>query len=487
MKSVPAVVLTNLGLIALFALSETRLWWAAVLLTWVNLMLYCLRDFSRRVYLFSFLVAYFIFLLGRDTMSELFDYEVSFYEDSVFAHLSLSLTLAMIGVFLGHFMMSRWQKHREAQDRQRFRGWDDLDPRAVGIAQAAGIVFWLSFPFALYYEIDRVMLVLASGYADLYSEAFRTSSATGFMGLVSQATLANSAALAIFLATMPRLKRARPVMLAWFLTILLSLGTGQRSTFITGVLFLFCYAVMRNRVTPEDQWITRKGLVVIALSVPVMVLALAAVETVRGIGVEYGGNPFDVVLSFIYNQGVSSTVITNAFVYSERIPDQNYLLEFTHSGLLARVLGIEVFQGNSVERAMSGGSFAHSLALVVLGEPLYLAGRGTGSSFVAEAFFDLGYSGVVFVALGFGMLLAFTEASRPRRLLFNSIGLLIVQDLFWASRSSATGFLSNLLAPSTLLSIVLIFVLGLAIAGRIRSRQPKAGYSGIRVRPDLHA
>lgn len=467
------MVMTNLALIALVLVTGADLLWGLVLVVWLNLVIYCLRSFSQRVYYFAFLLAFFIFLLGRVTMSELFAYEPVAYEDPVFLHLCVALTVALIGSFLGHILLAAWQRKRGEKGKSAAVGWDASDPRAVGVRQAAGIIFWATFPFALYYEFDRVRLVLTSGYADLYSEAFRSSAATGEMALVGQAALANVAAMAIFLAAMPTLKRARPVMIAWFLLIALSLGSGQRSTFITGCLFLLCYAVMRNRVTPEDRWITRRAIVPLVLMVPALVLVFAAVETLRGVGNEYTGNPFEIVMSFLYNQGVSSTVITNAYVYAERIPPQPFLFEFAHSGLLARAFDIPVFQGNSIDRALAGGSFAHSLAFVVLGEASYLAGRGTGSSFVAEAFFGHGYVGVLLVAVLLGALLAFVEAARPGRLLLNSVGLLIVQDLFWAPRSSTTGFLSTLLAPSTLLTIFVIFLLGLAIAGRLRTPEPR--------------
>lgn len=55
-------------------------------------------------------------------------------------------------------------------------------------------------------------------------------------------------------------------------------------------------------------------------------------------------------IEFFYDQGVTSNVMKRAYIYKDQIPsNQIYVLEFLHSGILARLLGIPVYHGNNIE------------------------------------------------------------------------------------------------------------------------------------------
>ncbi len=63
----------------------------------------------------------------------------------------------------------------------------------------------------------------------------------------------------------------------------------------------------------------------------------------------------DGFINFFYDQGVTSNVMKRAYMYRDKIPsDQTYILEFLHSGIFARLFGIRVYHGNTVEHALHG-------------------------------------------------------------------------------------------------------------------------------------
>ncbi|PHP52334.1 O-antigen polysaccharide polymerase Wzy [Actinomyces ruminis] len=208
----------------------------------------------------------------------------------------------------------------------------------------------------------------------------------------------------------------------------------------------------------------RVGRLIGVVSVPLVAIALTAVESARGVGAvasdTAGRNP---ILQLLYGQGVSSTVVRNAYTYADFIPKDWYTGEFLHSGLPARLLGSQVYHGNTVEHALHGGSFTHAFAYTLLG-PQYLSGRGTGSSFIAELFYDYGYVGVLVGGAVYGAVCVWACTLVKGQPLRNGLRLVIVPTLLWAPRGSATGFLSTWLTPSVLVALLGVTVLSLAAA-----------------------
>jgi hypothetical protein len=112
-----------------------------------------------------------------------------------------------------------------------------------------------------------------------------------------------------------------------------------------------------------------------------------------------------------------------------------------------------VYHGNSIDNALYGGSFTHSLAYVVIGDG-YLQGMGTGSSYIAELYYDLKYPGVLVGSAFLGAGIFMSETHRPGHVLRNAARLLIMPVLFITPRGSATEFITTLISPSTLVAVV---------------------------------
>lgn len=459
------VTILNLGVVALGLGSGTPTVWISCLLLWLNLFIFAVRDLGKRVYLAAFLLAFFIFLMGRQTLIWVFHYRVVELNPALSMHLSITIFLGLTGVGLGFIFTRNFPRAHTNSDED-----GDAHSLRVGMRNASLLAYWLSLPFSVFSVLLKVKHVLSSGYTNLYSETYRSASATGSAALLDQFTLVNNVAFCVFLATLPSKRESTWPLVTWAGVLVLTLGSGQRGGFITGALFIVCYLVSRHFMDRGEAWISRKMIIIGVTSVPLVVFSLVAIETIRGAAGEYGKGAGTVLLDFLYNQGVSSTVITNAFLYGPTLPDQAYLTEFTHSGLLGRLFYDGVTQGNSIERALSGGSFTHSLSYLVLGENLYLSGRGTGSSFLAEGFADFGYLGVLLIGIIYGILIRSVGALQGSHILLASLALLAVSDVFWAPRGSATGFLMTIMAPSTLLAFAAIWVLGLAFTSRSRAK-----------------
>lgn len=149
----------------------------------------------------------------------------------------------------------------------------------------------------------------------------------------------------------------------------------------------------------------KKMIVGIILILPFLAVFVSAYNIWREGGNASSLNFFEGILNFFYDQGVTGNVLKRAYMYKNQIPKQIYTLEFLHSGILARLFNIKVYHGNTVDHAMYGGSFTHTLGYTVMNSA-YLAGRGTGSSYIAELYQDFGYTGIILGNILYSFLLA---------------------------------------------------------------------------------
>lgn len=124
---------------------------------------------------------------------------------------------------------------------------------------------------------------------------------------------------------------------------------------------------------------------------------------------------------------------------------------------------------------MYGGSFTHTLGYTVMNSA-YLAGRGTGSSYIAELYQDFGYTGIILGNILYSFLLArITKNEDNDSLLKKSIKFMIITQLLWAPRGSFTYFISQNLTPTTIATLLLVF--GISYLWEKRKYARKRKYS----------
>lgn len=454
------VLVTSIPLALLLAGASLGI--VIVLFVWMCMLSYAMEEIRSRPFLAAFLIAFFVFLMGREIIVHLGLQGEVIVASDVDDHLHAVLGLGLASLWIGYRVGGRRGSKRSTPLIEPASRIDT--PKIVGYRQAARLIILVTWPAAMYGLYLRALQVRERGYTDLYVESGPAEASSPVVG---QLALVFIAAFCLYLGSFPERRDARLPVALWLVYVVGSLASGQRGTFIVGTLLILCYALVRDKWTGESRWLTTPMAIGLLAGIPLLIAVLTAVEETRGVGSQYDGGPYQVALSFFYNQGVSSTVITNGYLFQSLIPVQHYLLEFLHSGIPARLLGIPVLQDNSVARAMESGSYTHALAYTVLGDA-YLAGRGTGSSYLAEGYQVFGYWGVGIVSAGVGLLLRFIDRVSPGETLKNGVRLLCAQPIFWAPRGSTTGFLSVLMAPSTVLVLIAVSVAGYLYASKVK-------------------
>lgn len=441
----------NIFIILWAEICQANLLYTVSLLIWLNMMLYSYNKIEKRSLLFAFCVAFFVFLMGREFLEQFFYYKKENFDMAINNHFYVCLIISLSALWGSFAFFSRKERTKKEEIRLNARTL-----YSTAIRETASLVFYCTLPFALVYRMVVASFVSLNGYVDYYTEYSFVLSGNTLLYIISKVELIMPTAIAIIMASCPTKKEFKWPFRLYCIYLILSLGSGARGTFMLGILQVFVFAVYMQGIYPEEKWFKRKYMLYLAVCVPVIAVAGTIINLIRFGGTMNDINVFESFLDFFYDQGVTGNVVKRAFQVSQNIPEATYTLEFLHSGLLARILGIKVYNGNSVEHALYGNSFTHALGYTVMGSA-YLAGRGTGSSYIAELFYDFGYIGVILGNVLYSWLFTRITRIRKNNIFTRSIIFVVITQLLWAPRASFTGFISFLDAPSSVVTFIAVF------------------------------
>ena len=472
------VIISNLVLLILVLWSGCDWYWALLVAVWLNLFLACVLTRSRSVFFGGYLISFFILLLCQATLERIFGYDSGRTDPAAHPRTVDILYAGLIFSALGYVLAGLLAFPRSAA-LARLRGPLGRARRrpARSAAQAPAresmeilrhaclVVVLLTFPFSALWLASTIARTGISGYLSLYTTEYIAQNSGIVQLLGTYCSDIAFVAYLVFLATMPTQRQMiLPTVLLTSIKCLYLL-MGVRKELTVFAIVMVCYVILRHKLDPEQGWLTRRRTAAIGLGTTAMALLLTATESVRGQGSSA------TLLEFFYNQGVSVRVIDNIVLYGHRLPDQFYLAYFAHYGLVGRLLGYPPLQGNSLERAETGGSLSHSLSRIALGENAYASGMGTGTSFLAEGYLQYGMLGVMAVAAVVGAVLRYTDALAPAASWSNCLRMLMVPALIWIPRGPASDFIGILVEPTTIMaSMALLGIMALLYGMKVINR-----------------
>lgn len=426
---------------------DSTIFFILLMIVWFNMMAYSYHQIERRVILFAFGVAFFTFLIGRELLEQFFGEAPEYiFLPEINDHLHLSLTLALSGVWSSfvYFNRGKLQVNSESRFSSQYRR----------VRRVSKMLFYFVLPFSLIYRLIIAYLVATSGYLSYYTDFAENVSDNIYLSIFSKINTMLSVLFCCFIATLPTKKELNRVLFFYLIYLFLSLFGGQRGPFILGILLIFIVFVYMQGIFPQEKWFKKKYLNYSLILLPFIASAGSFYNAWRVDKKWEESNILDGTAKFIYEQGVTGYVVKRAYMHENQIPEDIYLFQFAHSGLIAKILGIPVYNGNTVEHATKGGSFAHAMGYVILGNE-YLLGRGTGSSYVAELYYDFGYPGVLLGSCLYGFLFSLLYKSNS---LFKRLTVfIIITQLIWACRSSYVGFIIQLTMPAIIAVGIIIY------------------------------
>lgn len=446
----------NGSLIVLFIGYKTDFLCSITLLVWVNTFIYSIKDLGNRSMLFAYNVAFFTFLLGREFLEQFFGYEVEIFTKDVWTYTDFMLFVSILTYSLSYVLFKK-SNMKKITLRRVFLANDSNYVNKV--RKISSVLFWIVLCGAIVYAVIFAIFIATVGYVESYmaenNQFFRESV---IMRMLNRCELILPIALCSFYATMPSKKECNKVSLGYIVYLILTLFGGHRGLCVLGMLLLFVYYYYRNKYSIDGVWIKKKWVSMGCILLPFFLILLTAMNDMRSGEKVSFSSATDGLTNFVYQQGVSAVVVKRAYENEEALKsDSFYSLHFLHEGLFSLFEEETYPSGNSPEKARSKKWMQHSLPYIIWPK-LYLAGQGTGSSYIAELNQDFGIIGVIIGNVLYGFLLSKITLFSRRNTFVTAIKLIIVMELLWAPRGGFTQFISVFLNPSTLFALALIFI-----------------------------
>lgn len=426
----------------------------------ISSILYCFNNIKYYIIHLIFYITIFLFLVSRPTI-DYFKYGlINTYQEDVYRFSFLAVIVSIIGITIGGLLVSK-RENKLKEEIKALKNKRFIDSvRKVSLS-----VFLFSYPFYLVRIIERLVYRLNVSYYEYYAD-FK-SELPYFTYTLSTFVVY---AMCIYLATKPN-KRHSTIVLGMFVTgNVINLLIGTRNPFVLSLIFSFIYYFMRNQ-TEKGVWIGVKEKAMLYLGTPIMMLVMGFLNYARdgeGIG---NMSLSELLIDFVYKQGTSFGVLARGYLYGSNLPVREFrnytfspIIEYITRGNLGILFGGTPFvsANNSLELALTSDRYAHNISYIVLRQD-YLAGHGIGGSYVMEMYTDYGMIGLFLLSIIMGISFIFMmKSSYQSGILFFSITLLILNNLFFMPRGSFTESFFNLFTLQFWgIVIVIFFVAGL--------------------------
>lgn len=431
-----------------------------VLLMLLSNLIYGFASAKKRVFFLVFNFTFFVFLLGRPTVSMFRGNEWWYFESSA-VHFALNACfLSLMALQIGTAMFERL--HRPIKRPPSNPRWEESKNESVQVVSLC--LFYLAMFFYLVMELEKLLFMRGREYTDFYI-AF----ASQMPFLIRFLSGLMKPALCIFLSTLPKKSRTVFPLVLYVLSAVPMLIIGARNPIVLNLLFALLYYYIRDVLQkyPREKWIGRFEKTAIVLAIPAAIIFLAMYNFIRAdVQVERMGL-FSALVELIYRQGVSFDVLCMAFLALPNLPNVvpkcytfgGFIDEFQHGTIAQALFGATPLgESNSVYKAVYGNSFAHSMSYVA--KDTYLEGEGWGSSYILETYADFGYVGMFLfgillgVALGYLVYLIYQGGFR------SVLGWMAATTLFLVPRDSATGWIEFIITPRFWVAVVFCYIVG---------------------------
>ncbi len=414
------------------------------ILLWGNLCLlasnlcYALEDLRNHIFFLFFQITFFVFLMARPVISMARGDEWWYYDTSAVFFALFATFVSLLCMQLGAIFARRYLCKLVHVTPRVFSFNSSSFQRSLRII---AFIFWvLTMACFLIGEAEKLIFMQGKAYEDYY--ILFQSSLPFYIRI--PATLMVYA-LCIYLATLPSKNWAFFVLAVYVLSAVPTLIIGMRNPIVENLIFAFLYFFIRDTLGDKKKWIGRAEKTILICAVPAVLILLSAYNYSRqGEAVATTG-AWEAIVDLFYKQGVSFEVLCIGFQSLPHLPNpafKNYTFGpfidyFTHSGLSNKLFGtLDIGEGNSVEYAFYGNSFAHSMSYTARDD--YLSGHGWGSSYILESFADGGIIGLILFSLCLGFFLLFLMRMMRGGAFARIFALCSLLSLFFMPRGSAT-------------------------------------------------
>ena len=478
MKGIGKLFALVLGLLAIVLFSVglatqgigTLAW--ATFCAWGMALLGAISSREKNVIYIFFLFTFFIFLLSRVMVRWMRTGEI-YRPFSVETMIMVygCLTVSLFGLAVGNATsgtrvgFGRKNQGQFIDSEERYYGREDNINLPL-IRQISSIVTVICGFATLFVVIERITFWRISGYGgDL-----RTSFSSTLPDIILRFSYVYVMMFCIYLASLPERKKCIPIIIQYLVVSALRMFYGSRVDFVIGLMFIFVYFMIRDRLNEEQssgetKWVGRSLAIFAIVSIPVLVVLMVFVDGYRSHQNFEFSSFFETLGDFFESQGTSINVIGYTDIYKEQCtqPKFLYLFDRTYEFLTANpissiITGRHAYRANTVERAQYGTSLGMTLYYHI-NQVSYLAGNGCGSSYVAEGWLGYGYFGLFIINVILSRIISRLNEFEFKRFVPSVIWLIFLQSLFFMPRNNFDAFVDDIASITNVFAIFALWVL----------------------------
>lgn len=422
---------------------------------WICMMISAYSNIERNYLEFAFGLTFFTFLMGREFLEQYSLYSVEKdFSQPINNHLAISLLIALLSFWIAFVLFNKGRRNESATMAR----WSSYN---IAIRKYAKWLFFLSMPFAFISTIVVSVIVFFVGYQNSYLVIPMVMESFPIVYVFDKIGIMMPACFCVFSAALPAKREFYKIGKIFLFYSFLTLFEGNRGTFLINILVFGAILAYMQCMQPNEKWFEKKKYARWAMiGVPFVMIASVAINAGR-FGDDWKEmNMTEAMTDFLYQQGVTGLSVKRAYELESDIPEPVsgfYTLEFLHSGIPARLLGNKVYSGNNAEHALEGNSMKIALSYTVMGTE-FLEGRGSGSSYIIETYYDFGYIGIALGSICYAFLFSLLYRTSRKNIFAKSLSLMIVGNILWATRAGFSDFLMYLFAPTIIFTVAFIFL-----------------------------
>ena len=430
----------------LFLVNKSLIWFGVVFAQLV-IAFYAKRNIADRIGLFLFMITMFMLNTGYFFMESFKgdaynNWMINFIPSwSQEVKVSFIFLIAIVSSFIGEYISENIVNNLEGAltVKEQVVRYD-----LKALSKASQVVYYIGLICFALEIIEMITFTRVFGYNERYVASIRA-----LPSIVYRLENLMWPGFFVFCASMPSKKEFNLPCCFLVGVSVLSLFSGSRGTFVLNILIVFLYFVFRQNFKNDssEEWFTKKHLIMLVLIIPFAVFVLVAIQFWRHNEV-MSLNVFEAIETLIGNS--SGLLVFDELQYHDVLPKQIYvfgpIINYFKNNIIGGITGSRVVGGQTVDYALTGHSYAASMTYIIA-PGSYLSGGGFGSAYIAEAFHDLSYFGVVFFSALFGFILGKSTQYLKRNYgvhpFIAAIILMMIQSILYAPRSTAISFVTE--------------------------------------------
>lgn len=413
--------------------------------------IYSILHIQKYLGLVLFFSCFFTFLLGRlflpiilgeNYISSNFYTSYSFSEDTL-KHVYISLFLSVYFIFLTYFLIQR---------NQSLIITPHFNNKSINIYRIRIIAknfVYISIPFMCLVIWDKIKYVLKYGYSQIFME-YETS----LPSVVIIFSILFGYMVFLYLATLPNKNESKNIIFLYIIISTLNLLAGDREETMLSILVIVFYYSLRNRMDVDNIiWITKKHYILLVSLVPFIIVLFFLISYLRNDSEVDKDDLLFLLAGFFYQQGASLNVIACTYDSFNLLPQGKLyslgaIFDYFKNNHISKLLfGTESYAIGSVDLAKKGNSLDPALTYIE-DSTFYFNGGGMGSCFIAEAWHDFGYIGIILFSILYGYVLANISKWCAKNVWLAVISLIFLKFLMFAPRARATTFITSAFSVS---------------------------------------